>query len=87
MSTSSLRCKLRAALNYWKPDPGEKTATSERWGWRRFAAKRRRKPERALTTLRKVVADAVVLKGVRGKATEVAETLLVRLTEQAVRGS
>ena len=47
----------------------------------------RRKPERALTTLRQVVADAVVLKGARGEATEVAETLLARLTEHAGRGS
>ena len=47
----------------------------------------RRKPERALTTLRQVVADAPVLKGARGEAEEVAETLLGRLTEQAGRGS
>ena len=40
----------------------------------------RREPERALTTLRKVVADAPVLKGARGEAEEVAETLLGRLT-------
>jgi len=43
----------------------------------------RRKPERALTTLRQVVADALVIKGVRGDATEVAETLLGRLAEHA----
>ncbi len=47
----------------------------------------RRKPERALTTLRQVVADALVLKGARGEAGEVAEGLLARLTEQADRGS
>ena len=47
----------------------------------------RRKPERALTTLRQVVADALVLKGARGEVGEVAETLLGRLTEQAGRGS
>ncbi len=47
----------------------------------------RRKPERALTTLRQVVADASVIKGVRGEAEEVADGLLARLTEQAVRGS
>ena len=46
----------------------------------------RRKPERALTTLRQVVADALVLKGARGEATEVAEALLGRLTEQAGPG-
>jgi hypothetical protein len=43
----------------------------------------RRKPERALTTLRQVVADAPVLKGARGEAAEIAEVLLGRLTEQA----
>ena len=47
----------------------------------------RRKPERALTTLRQVVADALLLKGARGEAGEVAEGLLARLTEQARRGS
>ncbi len=47
----------------------------------------RRKPERALTTLRQVVADALVLKGARGEADEIAEALLGRLTEQAGRGS
>jgi len=47
----------------------------------------RRKPERALTTLRQVVADALVLKGARGEAEEVAETLLGRLAEQAGRSS
>ena len=43
----------------------------------------RRKPERALTTLRQVVADAVVIKGARDEAGEIAEALLRRLTEQA----
>ena len=47
----------------------------------------RRKPERALTTLRQVVADALVLRGARGEAGEIAEALLGRLTEQAGRGS
>ncbi len=46
----------------------------------------RRKPERALTTLREVVADALVLKGVRGEAAETAERVL-RRSEQAGRGS
>ncbi len=45
----------------------------------------RRKPERALTVLREVVADALVLKGVRGEAAETAEKLL-RRAEQAARG-
>jgi hypothetical protein len=47
----------------------------------------RNKPERALTTLRKMVADAVVVKGARGEAGEIAEVLLGRLAEQGVRGS
>jgi hypothetical protein len=47
----------------------------------------RRKPEQAFTTLRQVVADAVVLKGARGEAGKVAEALLGRLTEQAGRVS
>ncbi len=47
----------------------------------------RRKPERALSTLRQVVADALVLRGVRGEAAETAESLLGRLSEQAGRGS
>ena len=47
----------------------------------------RRKPERALTTLRQVVADAQALKGVRGEAIETAENLLGRLAKQAGRGS
>ena len=46
----------------------------------------RTKPERALTTLRQVVADSLVLRGVRGEATEVAEALLGRLAEEAGRG-
>ena len=59
----------------------------KRVGGRRFAAKKRRKPERALTTLRQAVADALVIKGARGEATGVAETLLGRLAEQAGRAS
>ena len=47
----------------------------------------RRKPERALTTLRQVVADALVLKGARGEAEEVAKVLLGRVAEQAGRSS
>ena len=47
----------------------------------------RRKPERALTTLRQVVADALLLKGARGEATEIADVLLGRLSEQEGRGS
>lgn len=43
----------------------------------------RRKPERALNTLRQVVAEALVIRGTRGEAKEVAEGLLRRLTEQA----
>jgi hypothetical protein len=39
----------------------------------------RRKPERALSTLRQVVADALVLKGVRGEAGEVAGAILDRV--------
>jgi hypothetical protein len=46
----------------------------------------RRKPERVFATLRQVVTDAVVIKGARGEAEEVAEALLGRLTEQAGRG-
>ena len=41
----------------------------------------RRKPERALTTLRQVVAGAPVIKGARSEAAEIAEFLLGRLTE------
>ena len=47
----------------------------------------RSKPERALTTLRQVVADAPVIKGTRGEAAEIAEVLLGRLAEQVGRGS
>ena len=47
----------------------------------------RRDPERALTTLRQVVADAQALKGVRGEASETAENLLGRLAKQAGRSS
>ena len=47
----------------------------------------RRKPERVLATLRESVADALVLKGVRGEATDVAESILGRLTEQVGRSS
>ncbi len=46
----------------------------------------RRKPERALTVLREVVADALVLKGVRGEAAETADNLL-RRSERAGRDS
>ena len=44
----------------------------------------RREPERALTTLRQAVADALVIKGARGEAAETAENLLGRLAEQGV---
>ena len=47
----------------------------------------RRDPERVLATLRSATADATVLKGARGEAAEIAETLLGRLTEEAGRGS
>ena len=47
----------------------------------------RRKPERALTTLRQVVSDTLVIKGVRGEAREVAGALLGRLAEQECGGS
>jgi nitrogen regulatory protein PII-like uncharacterized protein len=47
----------------------------------------RRDPERAFATLRSATADAMVIKGVRDEAEEIAEALLVRLTEQAGRGS
>ena len=47
----------------------------------------RRDPERVLATLRSATAEAIVLKGARGEAEEVAEVLLGRLTEQADRGS
>ena len=44
-------------------------------------------PERAFATLRSATAEAMVLKGARGEAEEVAEGLLGRLTEQVDRGS
>ena len=44
------------------------------------------KPERALTTLRQVVAGAPVLKGARGEAAEIAEVVLGRLTERGGQG-
>ena len=47
----------------------------------------RRKPERALTALRQVVADALTLKGVRSEAAETAENLLARLSDEAGGGS
>ena len=47
----------------------------------------RRDPDRVFATLPSAVADAIVLKGARGEATEFAEVLLGRLTEQAGRGS
>ncbi len=47
----------------------------------------RRDPERAFATLRSATAAAMVIKGARGEAEEVAEALLGRLTEQAGRGS
>ena len=47
----------------------------------------RRDPERVFATLPLATADAMVLKGARGEATEIAEVLLGRLTEQAGRGS
>ena len=47
----------------------------------------RHDPERALATLRSATADAMVLKGARGEAEEVAEALLGRLAEQAGGGA
>jgi hypothetical protein len=47
----------------------------------------RRKPERALSTLRQVVADSLTLKGVRGEAAETAENVLARLSERVGRAS
>ncbi len=47
----------------------------------------RRAPERAFATLRSATATAMVIKGARGEADEIAEALLGRLTEQAGRGS
>ncbi len=47
----------------------------------------RRDPERAFATLRSATDEAMVIKGARGEAAEIAEVLLGRLTEQAGRGS
>jgi hypothetical protein len=47
----------------------------------------RRHPERVLATLRSATAEAMMIKGARGEADEIAEALLDRLTEQAGRGS
>ncbi len=47
----------------------------------------RRDPERAFATLRSATAEALVIKGARGEAVEIAEVLLGRLTEQPGRGS
>jgi hypothetical protein len=47
----------------------------------------RNRPERALKTLRQVAANALVLKGSRGEAGEVAEVLLERVSEKARRAS
>ncbi len=47
----------------------------------------RHDPERAFATLRSATAEAMVLKGARGEAAEIAEALLGRLAEQAGRGS
>ncbi len=47
----------------------------------------RRDPERAFATLRSATDEAMVIKGARGEAAEIAEALLGRLTEQAGRGS
>ncbi len=47
----------------------------------------RRDPERAIATLRSATADALVIKGARGEAAEIAKVLLGRLTEPAGRGS
>ena len=44
-------------------------------------------PERVMPTLCSATAEATVLKGARGEATEFAEILLGRLTERAGRGS
>lgn len=46
----------------------------------------RHDPERAFATLRSATAEAMVIKGVRDEAEEIAEALLGRLTEQAGRG-
>ena len=47
----------------------------------------RRSPERALATLQRVAAQADVLKGVRGNATEVVDALLKRVEGKSDRGS
>jgi hypothetical protein len=47
----------------------------------------RKDPERALTTLRRVVDGALVLKGARGEATETAKNILGRVTKAAARAS
>ena len=47
----------------------------------------RLEPERALATLRSATAEAMVIKGARGEAEEVAEALLGRLAEEAGRVS
>ena len=47
----------------------------------------RRRPERSLTTLRQVVADALVLKGARGEAEEIVDALLGRAAEHATLAS
>ena len=47
----------------------------------------RRDPERAFATLRLATDEAMVIKGARGEADEIAEVLLGRLSEQAGRGS
>ncbi len=44
----------------------------------------RRRPRAAITRLRKAVSDALVLKGVRGEAEEMAESLLRRLEERVI---
>ncbi len=47
----------------------------------------RRDPERAFATLRSATDEAMVIKGARGEADEIAPVLLGQLTEQAGRGS
>ncbi len=81
---------LVVATSYW---PGV------RWRPRRLSPGRavmellantvpaRRDPERVFATLRSATAEAMVIKGARGEAEEIAEVLLRRLTEQAGRGS
>ncbi len=46
----------------------------------------RRKPQLALTTLRQVVSEAVVLKGVRGEAEEMVDSLLDKANERVLAG-